>query len=139
MIINKLKYNKFLTILSGIGIFFNITYANDFSYNLSKNNLSSYSKSNSFYQKIIPSIETTDKKVVKFISSEEKALEIAKKFAPEKIEEISTEYIKDELGELIVISVYLDFSKELNDEDYIKASNEANEVINTKNILIKYL
>ncbi len=138
MILNNNKYIKFMNILFAVGFSTIFSYAQNFSYETSNENLSYINKYASSYVDLRIVKEEKDIKPNN-LSIEEKALEIARNFAPEKVEEISTEYINDELGTLTVINVYLDFDKELNDEDYIKASNEANEAINTKNILIKYL
>ena len=67
------------------------------------------------------------------------AINIAKKFAPVNIEEIVSEQINDEMGNLLVIKVYLDYSTELKDEEYLEAATNANKEINSENILVKYL
>lgn len=43
------------------------------------------------------------------------------------------------MGVLSIVKVYLEFSDELQDEDYDNATKNANNAINSENILIKYL
>lgn len=138
MIYNKSKYKKLLTILSTLGIFLNFSYAKDFTYETTNVNLSSFTKSSLKYTNLELPINQYNEKI-QSLTDEEKAIEQAKKFAPIQIEEIVVEHIDDEMGKLMVVKVYLDFSKELEDEQYIQASSNATKAINSENILIKYL
>lgn len=136
MIVNSNKYRKFLSVLSTVGIFLNFSYADSFSYNLASTHMTTYKKTSILYKEVLPlTKETSEKQTI--INND--PLEVAKKFAPANIEEITTESINDEMGELLVVKVYLDYSVELEDDKYFIATNNANKAINSKKILIKYL
>lgn len=138
MIYNKSKYRNLLAILSSIGVFLNFSYAKDFSYITANTHLSNFTKSTSNYTEVTLPINQNKKQILSF-NIEEKAIEKAKEFAPAKVDEIEVEHINDEMGKLTIIKVYLDFSKELEDEEFIRASSIATKATNSENILIKYL
>ena len=136
MIVNNDKYKKFLLILSTFGLFLNFTYANSFKYNSASIHMTGYQKISSDYREIIISNKDVKNET---LNNNEKAINVAKQFAPANIEEIVSENLNDEMGVLSIVKVYLEFSDELQDEDYDNATKNANNAINSENILIKYL
>ncbi|WP_066403110.1 hypothetical protein [Aliarcobacter cryaerophilus] len=136
MILDKDKYKKLLVVLSTFGILSNFSYANAFKYNSSSTNKVAYNKIFLEYKEVNLKTENIKNHIV---DNKNVAINIAKKFAPVNIEEIVSEQINDEMGNLLVIKVYLDYSTELKDEEYLEAATNANKEINSENILVKYL
>jgi len=127
-------------ILFAIGFSTTFSYAKNFSYELLSEEFSYVNKYVSSYVSL-NSNENIQKPIlkVKELSLEEKALNIANECAPCKVEEICSEYLDDENGRLLLVKVYLDFSSELPDETYIEASIKATALVNSKDVLVKYL
>jgi len=136
MILNNNKYKKFLTVLSTVGIFLNLSYANSFTYNSASTHITTYQKTSSNYKEVSASNKNVKEET---LDVDKNALQVAKEFAPAKIEEVVSEDIHDEMGELSIVKVYLDYTVELEDDAYLIATKNANKAINSEKILIKYL